>query len=234
MVAASPSKRNRLLSTLSPSDLALLQPHMEMVTLHVRDDLERPNRRIEKVAFVETGIISVVSVLPNSTSVEIGVIGYEGMSATAIVMGDDRSVHHTYVQVAGTARCMSAAALRGALTKSRTMQAQMLKYAQSFALQTAHTAIANARAKLSVRLARWLLMAHDRMQTDEIALTHEFLSVMLGVRRAGVTEAILALAEQKLVATNRGLIIILDRMGIEKVAGSFYGVPEEQYRRLVR
>jgi CRP-like cAMP-binding protein len=100
-------------------------------------------------------------------------------------------------------------------------------------VQTAHTAIANARARLDQRLARWVLMAHDRTGTETLPLTHEFLSLMLGVRRAGVTEALQSLKRQKLIDTGRNKIVLRDRKGIVRIAQGFYGVPEKEYRRLV-
>jgi CRP-like cAMP-binding protein len=100
-------------------------------------------------------------------------------------------------------------------------------------VQTAHTAIANAQARLDERLARWLLMAHDRVSGNDVALTHEFLSLMLGVRRAGVTEAIQVLERQNLIRAGRGVITLRNRKRIEKIAGNFYGSPEAEYRRLL-
>jgi CRP-like cAMP-binding protein len=109
----------------------------------------------------------------------------------------------------------------------------LLKYVQIFMVQTAQTAVANARATLPQRLARWLLMAHDRSSLEKLPLTHEFLALMMGVRRAGVTEALQELARLKLTTAVRGEITILNRRGIEKIAGGYYGVPEAEYRRLV-
>ena len=100
-------------------------------------------------------------------------------------------------------------------------------------VQTAHTAIANARARIDQRLARWILMAHDRTRDETLPLTHEFLALMLGVRRPGVTEALQSLKRQKLIDNGRNQIVVLDRKGIEKVAGNSYGVPEKEYRRLI-
>ena len=101
-------------------------------------------------------------------------------------------------------------------------------------VQTAHTAIANARSHIDQRLARWILMAHDRTGNNALFLTHEFLALMLGVRRAGVTEALQSLKRQKLIDTGRNQIVVLNRQGIEQVAGNSYGVPEREYRRLIR
>jgi CRP-like cAMP-binding protein len=109
----------------------------------------------------------------------------------------------------------------------------MLKSAQAFMIQTAHTALANGRAKLEQRLARWLLMARDRLTTDAVPLTHEFLAVMLGVRRAGVTVAIHGFERRGLVTTRRGQLTLVNRAGIEQIAGSFYGTPETELKRLL-
>ena len=119
--------------------------------------------------------------------------------------------------------------LNGRVTQ---MRALMLKSAQGFMIQTAHTALANGRAKLEQRLARWLLMAHDRLTSNAVPLTHEFLAVMLGVRRAGVTVAIHSFEQRGFVTTRRGQLTVVNRGGIEQVAGSFYGTPEAELKRL--
>ena len=105
---------------------------------------------------------------------------------------------------------------------------------QAFGVQTTHTAIFNVQSRLDVRLARWLLMAHDRIGEDTLSLTHEFLSLMLGARRPGVTDALQALREQGLISYGRGLITVENRKGMERKAGAAYGVPEAEYRRLIR
>jgi CRP-like cAMP-binding protein len=122
---------------------------------------------------------------------------------------------------------------RQAMQASASLHGVLLKYVQAFMVQTAHTAIANARTKLDQRLARWLLMAHDRLDGDRLTLTHEFLSLMLGVRRAGVTEALQALVTEKLIRSARSEILVLDRKGLERRAGESYGVPEAELRRLL-
>jgi CRP-like cAMP-binding protein len=226
--------RNQLLAAMSPADLALLLPHLQPVAMPLLKDLERPNRRIETVYFMEAGVASVVAVQPDATKIEVGLIGPEGMSGTAVVLGGDQSPHATYIQIAGEGLWITADALREAMKVSESLRALLFKFAQVFAVQTAHTAIANARAHIDRRLARWILMAHDRIRDNTLPLTHEFLSLMLGVRRAGVTVALQSLKRQKLIDTARNQIIILDRKGIERKAGASYGVPEKEYRRLVR
>jgi CRP-like cAMP-binding protein len=225
--------RNQLLAAMSANDLALLRPHLRPVALELLKDLERPNRRIETVYFMEAGIASVVAVQPDETRIEIGLIGREGMSGTAVALGGDQSPHSTYMQVAGEGQRIAAKDLHEAMDASVPLRNLLLKFVQVFMVQTAHTAIANARAHIDVRLARWILMAHDRSRDNTLPLTHEFLALMLGVRRAGVTEALQSLKRQKLIDTGRNQIVVRNRKGLEQAAGKSYGVPEKEYRRLI-
>jgi CRP-like cAMP-binding protein len=223
-----------LLSAVSIADYELLRPHLEPVQLKLRQPLERPNRRIDNVYFIHAGIASVVALQAGPIQAEVGLIGYEGMSGSAVLLGDDRSPHSTYMQVAGDGERIAVAALDAAVEASRTLRAMLLRYVQSFLVQTAQTAIANARSKLDERLARWILMAHDRVPQSSLPLTHEFLALMLVVRRAGVTEALHELARSGLIRASRGQIVIVDRAGLERRAGTAYGLPESEYRRLIR
>src|SRR5580698_6547993 len=225
--------RNRLLAALSPADLALLQPHLNFLAVAVRHEIERPNRRIDADYFMEAGIASIVAVQADETQVEVGLVGREEMTGTAVVLGGDQSPHSTYIQVAGEAQWIKADQLRKAMKASDSLHAVLLKYVQVFMVQTTHTAIANARAHINRRLARWILMAHDRTGDKMLPLTHEFLALMLGVRRSGVTEALQSLTRRGLIETGRNQIVVLNRNGIEKLAGSSYGVPEKEYRRLI-
>ena len=224
---------NRLLASLSSDDFSLLEPHLERVALGLRKHLERPNRRIDAVYFPESGFASVVAVQSNGKQVEVGLIGREGMTGLPIALGDHRSPHATFIQSPGMGLRISATELRLATQASVSLRDALLKFVQAFSVQTAHTAISNAQSKLDVRLARWLLMAHDRIGADTLTLTHEFLSVMLGVRRPGVTETLNALREKGLIAYGRGQITMSDRKGMERAAGAAYGTPEAEYRRLI-
>ena len=125
----------------------------------------------------------MVAVQPNGKQVEVGLIGREGMTGLPIVLGDNRSPHATYIQAPGTGQCMAASELRRATQASPSLRDLLLKFVQAFGVQTTHTAICNVQSRLDVRLARWLLMAHDRIGEDTLSLTHEFLSLMLGARR---------------------------------------------------
>jgi CRP-like cAMP-binding protein len=218
---------------MSGPDRALLQPHLHPLTMAVFFDLERPNRRIESVYFMDAGIASVVAVQADETRIEVGLIGREGMTGSAVVLGGEQSPHSTYIQVAGEGLRLPATELRKAMDESDSLRNLLLRFVQVFMVQTAHTAIANARSHIDQRLARWILMAQDRTRDNTLPLTHEFLALMLGVRRAGVTEALQSLKRQKLIDTGRNKIMVLNRKGIELMAGSSYGTPEKEYRRLI-
>jgi CRP-like cAMP-binding protein len=227
------SYRNQLLAALSSADRKLLAPHLEPLAVAIRHSIEERNKPIKNIYFMEEGIASVVASGGDGKEIEVGLIGREGMSGLVTVMGDHRSPHNVYVQVRGKALRMGVAEFRAALDASGTLRALLLKFVQTFMVQTAHTAIANGRANLEQRLARWVLMARDRVDGDELPLTHEFLSVMLGVRRAGVSVALSALEKRGLLRGGRGQVTVLDRKGLEKVAGAYYGVPEAELRRLM-
>ncbi len=225
--------RNRLLQKISLEDWDLIGPNLEAVTLKERQVIEVPAKPITHAYFMEIGVVSVVAVDGEDHRIEVGVIGYEGVTGVPLIMGDTRAQHSTYMQIGGTGHRIPAEQFVSAIARSETLRALMLKSAQGFLIQTAHTALANGRAKLEQRLARWLLMAHDRMTTDAVPLTHEFLAVMLGVRRAGVTVAIHGFERKGLVTTRRGQLTLVNRAGIEQIAGSFYGTPESELKRLL-
>jgi CRP-like cAMP-binding protein len=218
---------------MSKADYALLQPHLQPVKLPLRHDMERPNRPIEAIYFMETGIASVVAVEANRTQVEVGLIGREGMTGIAAVLGGNQWPHATYIASAGEGLRITAKNLRKAMDASESLRSLLLKFAHVFMVQTGHTAFANARARIDQRLARWILMAHDRIGDDTLSLTHEFLALMLGVRRAGVTVSLQNLKHQKLIDTGRSEIFILNRKGLERMARESYGIPEKEYRRLI-
>jgi CRP-like cAMP-binding protein len=150
------------------------------VNLKLLHKLEKPNKPIEEIYFLDAGIASVVAVQSNEERAEIGLIGREGMTGSSVLLGGGQSPNATYLQADGTGRKISVKDLRKAIQDSESLQRLLLKYVQSFMVQTAHTAIANARAKLPERLARWILMAQDRVGGGTLILTHEFLGLMLG------------------------------------------------------
>lgn len=230
----SPPFRNFLLQALSKDDIALISPKLEAIELHSRRECEKANRPIKHIYFPESGIASVVARGPRQKPLEIALIGCEGMSGIVVLMGNDRSPHDTYMQVAGRGYRIAAEDFRSAMRESETLREKLLCYAQAFMIQVAHTAISNANGKLEERLARWLLMAHDRIDGDGLPIIHDFLALMLSVRRAGVTVALHRLEHDGLINPERGRIVVLDRNGLKEVAGGSYGVPEAEYARLMR
>jgi signal transduction histidine kinase len=192
----------RLLALLSADDRSRLQPHLVPLELPVGKHLERPKKRIDAVYFLDSGFASVVAI-QFKKDVEVGLIGREGMSGVSVVLGDNRSSHSTYIQAADEGHSIPARELRNAVQASESLRNLLLKYVQAFVSQTTQTAICNAQSKLDQRLARWLLMAHDRIGDDLLPLTHEFLSLMLAVRRPGVTEALAALKKLRLIEVVR-------------------------------
>jgi CRP-like cAMP-binding protein len=213
---------NRLLSALSADDFALVAPHLEMVDLPVRKVLERRRRKITGIYFPESGFASVVANGTSGQPIEVGLIGREGMTGLAVILDADRPRHDTFIQAAGTGLCLTAAKLRAAIDQSRSLHRSLLRYAHYFQTQTTETALANGRSKIEERLARWILMADDRIDGDELPLTHEFMSMMLGIQRTGVTVAIKALARAGLIAHRRSKITILDRETLEKRCNGTY------------
>ena len=225
MAKTSISSKNRILSRLSAGDKALLQPDLEPVTLTLRQVLEAPNKPITHSYFITYGLASIIAAKSHKR-LEVGLIGCEGFTGIPIVLGNDRSPNETFMQVAGDGMRISANKLRAAIPQSRSLERALLGFAHSFMNQTANTALSNGTATLEERLARWLLMANDRLGGDEIPLTHEFLSLMLGVRRAGVTVGLHYLEQRGLINLARKQIIVTDRDGLKAAANGTYHQPE--------
>jgi CRP-like cAMP-binding protein len=227
------NQRNRVLRSLSPKDLDLLQPHLVSTPLEFRKRLQSSNRRIRAAYFPESGIASVVAVgAGERRQAEVAIVGREGMTGLPVVLGAGRSPCEVFMQVEGAGQCIAADALRAAIDQSPTLLKSLLLYAHVFVVQAGYTALANGQGDLKERLARWLLMAHDRIEGDELVLTHEFLSLMLGVRRAGVTVALQHFESKGVIETARGAITVLDRDGLEDGANGLYGHPEAEFERL--
>jgi len=225
---------NQLLSFLSAKDRNLLAPNLKRIPLVLRQNLEKANQAIENVYFPEDGIASVVGDSESVGAIEIGIIGKEGMTGLMVVMGNDRSPYDTFVQVAGSALVLSAKNLRSAMKKSPTLQDLLMNNVQVFMIQTSQTALANAAGLLSQRLARWLLMVEDRLSTKQIPLTQEFLAIMLGVQRSGVSIALADLESRGFISSKRRLIVILNRPALEKFTNGSYGLAEAEYKRRVK
>ena len=216
------SHKNLILSRLSNADFQLLEPHLEPANLPVLKVLERSGRPIKAIYFPDRGFASVVANGDGKHPIEVGLIGREGMTGLPVVLGGDRNDHETYMQAAGSGQCIRASAYAKPSTTASHLHRSLLRYAHAFLNQATRTAVANGRSKIEERLARWLLMAADRLDNGELPLTHEFLSMMLGVRRPGVTVAIQELERAGVISRRRGRIVIVDRKALEKMSNGTY------------
>lgn len=228
--------RNRLLGVLAPEDFERLAPALVPVPLTLRQILITAHEPISHAYFVEEGLISLVADTANTAGgrVEIGIVGYEGMTGLPLVLGGDRSPHLALVQAEGRALAIRADALVPALDASPALRGVLGRYVQSLIVQVGQTVYANADLNIEARLARWIVMTQDRLGRDELPLTHEFLSLMLGVRRPGVTTATHVLEGGGLILAKRGRITVLDREKLLELAGDAYGLAEAEYERLLK
>lgn len=224
--------RNTLLRRLDPHDFALISPHLIPVNLPLRHPLARANLPVQHVYFLETGIASVVTGNPSESPIEIGLIGREGLVNLNVVLETDQTPNDCYVQAAGHGHKVAVPVIRDLMARSAAFRRGLLNSAHVFMCQNASTVLANGRGTVERRLARWLLMAHDRLDGDTLVLTHEFLGLMLGTRRAGVTVALQALDRRGLVERQRGRVTVLDRGALMEIAGTYYGTAEAEHARL--
>ena len=224
---------NRLLGLLPPRDYARLRPHLQPVPLEYRQSLYRANKPIGFVYFIETGVGSLVNTMANGEAAEVGTIGNEGVVGLPLVLGDDRAPTSVYMQVPGAGLRMKATLFNKELARSASMRIVMLRYAHAFFNQIAQSAACNHFHSLQQRCCRWLLMTHDRMQSDEFLLTQEFLAMMLGVQRTGVSAAAGALQRAGLIRYRRGTVTIIDRRGLKRRSCECYGVSKREFDRLL-
>lgn len=223
---------NRLLRSLSPSDKELLRSGMSRVELERGRVLETIGVQTEQAFFIETALAAVVAHSPGR-EIGIGVLGNDGMTGLDIVLDAGHAANETLVQSAGTSICISSASLEAALEESSTLRNVLLRYAHVFTVQTSQTALTNILASVEERLARWILMSHDRFYSNDLKVTHEFISLMVGVRRQGITEALHVLEGQKFIKSTRDNIHVLNRAGLIDLASGSYGVCEAEYERLI-
>jgi CRP-like cAMP-binding protein len=224
--------RNRLLHRFPRDAFKRLAPFLEPVDLPVNHPLVRPNRPIEHICFIESGLASMVADSTDGKSVEIRHVGREGMTGYPVVLGVDRTPNSTFIQVRGHGLQVATENFLPILDHPDARQL-LLRYVHTCELQLAHSALAAAKFNMHQRLARWLLMCHDRVDGNDLPLTHDFLALMLGVRRAGVTDELHILEGMHAIKATRGNVRILDRNALIEIAGGCYGVPEQEYQRLI-
>jgi CRP-like cAMP-binding protein len=224
---------NRLLAHLKSEDMQRLAPDLERVKLAYKQSLYRAHEPIELVYFLETGVASLVNTMANGAASEVGTMGNEGMVGLPVLLGDSEAPTSVYMQVPGAGLRMRTSSFRRALERSEALRAVLLRYAHVLFNQVAQSAACAHFHALEQRCCRWLLMTHDRMASDDFLLTHEFLAMMLGVRRAGVTQAAGTLQRAGIIQYRHGRISILDRAALEQRSCECYAVTKEEFDRLL-
>jgi CRP-like cAMP-binding protein len=224
---------NTLLGALPKSDLDLLRSKLELKDFIMGEVLQEPNKQVDYAYFPLSGICSVIAENLEGVQAETGLIGREGFVGVPIVLFAGSSPSQVMVQAEGRALRLSRTKLLSAIGKSPSLQATLLRFAHTFNVQVSQTAVANGHYTINQRLARWLLMCQDRADSHEFPMTHKFLSIMLGVRRAGITDSLNSLEGKKAIRALRSRIVVLNRAVLEEIARAAYGIPEREYRRLI-
>lgn len=225
--------RNHILAALPSDDLSRFRPHLTRVSLVQKQVLFERTASIDHVFFIENGIISLVADTgDHDAGLEVGMIGPEGMAGFAVLFGTPSpAFYQAVVQMPGTALRMRVSAFRTLLEEMPALHQRCMRYLQSLMIQISQTAACNGRHTLQARCARWLLTAHERAGSGGLPLTQELLSVMLGVRRAGISVAVGALREAGCVENHRGRIVVLDEEALERAACACYRLARNEADR---
>ncbi len=223
---------NHILAALPRAEYERLVSLTDTVTHALRQLLYRANGPIDYVYFPTSGVLSLIVIMGDGGSVEVGTVGNEGLLGTPILLGADRSPTQVFCQVPGTSRRMRAAVFVDEIAKSPVFRRACLRYTQGLLAMTAQSTACNKLHPVNERCARWLLITHDRVPGDVFPITHEFLAMMLGTRRASVTVAAGTLAQAGLITYHRGHIKVLDRPGLEAASCECYAVVRDEMDRL--
>ena len=232
-VSYSSTVRNHLLTALPSGVLAALLPMMQPVTLDLRQVLYIAEAPIKAVYFMESGWTSLIVQLEDGLTAEVGLIGREGVVGMPLVYGVETAHVEAVVQGPGAALCMNIGAFRQALDEHPSLRALLLRYGEFLHIQVTQTAACNGNHGLEQRLARWLLMSHDRANGDDLPMTQEFLATMLCVHRPSVTVAARILQRANLIRYGSGTITVIDRPGLEAAACECHGAVQRQYQKLL-
>jgi CRP-like cAMP-binding protein len=220
--SASGPYRNQLLSSISPQTLERLAPHA--IDLPVNLVLYEPNTPIEYAYFPEEGVVSVIALMSNGASIEVGTIGREGMACSTLLLEATTVPYRYFIQVGGHGYRVGATALMTTAAADPELRKQILRFEAKLRTQTMQGMACNGLHNVEQRCCRWILMTRDRVDSDEIKLTHEFLGLMLGVRRSSVSEVLAPLQEMGLLSSTRGTITILNRKALEQLVCECYWV----------
>ena len=231
--ATRPQTSNSILNALTRPEYERLSEHLDPVNLSPREILYQPEQPVTHVYFPNRGTVSVVSSFEDGETVEVGMVGNEGMFGVNVFLGSVTTPLMAQVQLPGDALRMRAGVLIREFEKCGQLQDLLLRYTQAFTTQVAQTAACNRAHRVETRLAKWLLMCGDRAQSNELALTHEFIATMLGSRRAGITEAACLLKNAGLISYTRGNVTVADRGGLESLSCECYPRVKKEFTRLV-
>lgn len=223
---------NRLLDHVGAAELEPLLPHLERVTLALGEPLVLPHRPITHVWFPITALGSLVAILEDGSTVESGSVGREGMVGIPVLLDARVTPMQTVTQIGGEAYRVPAPIIKEAYDRRGPLHVTLNRYVHALFVIASQSAACNRKHHIEARLCRWLLMSSDGIGSDEVAITQEFLAVMLGVRRSGVTEAALKIQEAGVIAYSRGLVKILDRRRLEEMACSCYRVIQDEFGRI--
>jgi CRP-like cAMP-binding protein len=222
--------KNRVLTALPKSEIDRLKPHLSPVTLKLRAQLL--DGRADYAYFLEDGLASVVLPMEDGSTVEVGVIGIDGVVGLPVLLGAGRMPGRTFMQVDGSGFRIKAQRLKEEFERPGELRRHLHKYVLANLVQSAQNAACNRLHTIGERLSRWLLTCHDRVQSDRMPLTHEFLSQMLGAPRTTVTLAAGILHQAGLIDYSRGHVTIKNRSGLEEAACECYGVVRKEFQRL--
>jgi CRP-like cAMP-binding protein len=229
---AKPQTENGVLQRVPPKDFEAIAPHLTKVELKLKQELIIPDKPITHVWFFESGLASIIARSDGSEAIEVGMVGVEGMT-DHLTRAGDCSVLRTLMQVPGVAWAVpSEDYIRWIQERPRVLQI-VLRYQQSMMVQIAFTALSHGSYTIEERLARWLLMGFDRSKGADLPLVHDFIAMMLAVRRSGVTTAMHMLEGKHAIRSTRGLIQLRDRQVLEELAAGSYGLAEREYERLM-
>lgn len=229
---ASPAE-NRLLAALPAADLERLLPDMELVTLSLGQVIYEAGGQMSHVYFPTDSIISLLYLMENGTTAEIGVTGYEGVVGIALFMGGETTPNRAVVQSAGKAYKIKARVLQGEFARGGEFQRLLLRFTQALITQISQTAVCNRLHSIEQQLCRWLLLSYDRLHSDRLVMTHNLIANMLGVRREGITIAAKRLQDRGMITYVRGTITLLDRKKLEAAVCECYLVVKHEYDRLL-
>jgi CRP-like cAMP-binding protein len=221
--------QNHFLATMAPADFEQLRPHLRAVELKRHAVIHETGKPVDAVYFVESGLVSRVARTQADGPVEVAMVGHFGLIGLAVVLGTMVALHRTVVQIPGLALRISAADLQAIMAKNPPIRDHLLRYVQLLMSQKAQVALCNAKHEIDKRLARWLLLAHDRVAGDHLPVTHDLLAMMLGVRRAGVSEALAVLEAKGVIAKSRGALKIVSHEALKAHACECYKIIEERF-----